>query len=134
MREPQKVEAVSACRSCGKPIERRGQLWYVTGGGPASDICVKERSGCHKPVGKGQPVGHALRPSAPLGPRRPIYIIALSTTTYAGSPLATVTKNPNMAGSFRDRDEAERAARSLGGTAVDFETADADWRARGKPF
>jgi hypothetical protein len=60
MREPQKVEAVSVCRSCGKPIERRGQIWYVTGGGPASDICLKERSGLHKPVGKGPRAGRSV--------------------------------------------------------------------------
>lgn len=49
MREPQPVEAVSACRACGKPIEQRGQIWYVTGGSGGSDICLKGRSGLHKP-------------------------------------------------------------------------------------
>jgi hypothetical protein len=56
MRQPQKVEAVSVCRTCGKPIEKRGQIWYATGEGVRSDLCLKSRSGDHKPVGKGHRV------------------------------------------------------------------------------
>ncbi len=52
MRESEKPTAVSACRYCGKPIERRGAVWYVTGQGAGADLCLKVPSGDHAPIGQ----------------------------------------------------------------------------------
>lgn len=52
MQEKERVSAISACRTCKKPVERRGSIWYAVGEGAASDICLKEPSGLHKPIDK----------------------------------------------------------------------------------
>jgi hypothetical protein len=49
MRQPQKATDFGVCRTCGKPIEKRGDIWYATGENVASDICLKARTGAHKP-------------------------------------------------------------------------------------
>jgi hypothetical protein len=43
------VGARSMCRHCGKPIERRGMIWYAVDG---TDICTKTPNGDHAPVDK----------------------------------------------------------------------------------
>ena len=107
MREPQKVEATSVCRTCGKSIEKRGALWYA-GKGAATDICVRDRSGEHRPVkGKTQ--------LAPLGPPRSKVANVLVYTSpsgywYAQARDATTGKQIVDASGY-SREEALRELR-----------------------
>lgn len=39
------VDARSACLHCGKPIERRGSIWYATGENLGADLCQKDPRG-----------------------------------------------------------------------------------------
>lgn len=57
MQQPLKIEALSVCKYCGKPIEKRGSLWYASGEGVAADLCLKARRGDHKPI------KYSIRPS-----------------------------------------------------------------------
>lgn len=50
--------------------------------------------------------------------KRTIWIIQLANGKFAGSPIVTVAPNRNMAGSFTDKTEADKAAAFLGNGAV----------------
>lgn len=49
MRTPLEIEATSVCRNCANEIERRGGIWYASGGAVAADLCLKTSNGNHKP-------------------------------------------------------------------------------------
>jgi len=56
MQAPNEVDAVSICKHCHKPIERRGSIWYATpategpGGSTIDQLCLKSRSTDHVPI------------------------------------------------------------------------------------
>jgi hypothetical protein len=57
-----------------------------------------------------------------MGMGNAIYILKNSDGTYRGSPLDTVAPNRNMAGTFRNIDEARTAARMYGATIENYKT------------
>ena len=66
---------------------------------------------------------------------RTYWILRRRDGRYCGSPVDTVTRNPNLAACWTSQAEAEATAKTLGAsfTAVPFAAEDDAWRAAGKP-